>query len=110
MHLSVREFPMLSLEKCRQLLGDEAPQDDHDLERLRREMYVLAGVAVSAFCERKVVSGEDRFEAALRLVPADEREALDERASIREYDGGFDRGVAERSALSDYMRAFQSRR
>ena len=42
-------LPMLSLEQCRKVLGNGAPPADEDLERIRRDLYALAHVAVSAF-------------------------------------------------------------
>ena len=102
MHHSVREFPMLSLEKCRQILGNE--QADHDLERLRDALYGLAGVVVTGFLEQRIVIPAGQFKRALQLVPANERDALEERAAIREYDGGLERDDAERAALSEIMR------
>ena len=99
---------MLSLERCRKILGDVAPPADEDLERIRRDLYALARVAVSAFGGHRADRGE-RVEAALRLVPPHDREGLEERAAIREYDGGLDRDDAERAVLSDYVRDASSR-
>ena len=39
---------MLSLERYRKTLGEGAPPADEDLERIRRDLYALARVAVSA--------------------------------------------------------------
>ena len=47
---------------------------------------------------------------ALRLVPPHDREDLEERAAVREYDGGLDRDAAERAVLMDYVREARSRR
>jgi hypothetical protein len=101
---------MLSLERCRKTLGDSAPPADEDLERIRRDLYALAHVAVSAFGSRHAVDRPGRFRTALRLVPDHEQEAIEERAAIREYDGGFDRVDAERAVLSDYLCDVRSRK
>ena len=101
---------MLSLERCRKTLGDGAPPADEDLERIRRDLYVLARVAVSAFGTHHAVDRPERLKAALRLVPDHEQEALEERATICEYDGGLDRDDAERAVLSDYVRDTRTRR
>ena len=95
---------MLSLERCRKTLGDDAPPTDEDLERLRRDLYALARVAVSAFGSHRAGERENTLNSALRLVPADEQETLEERAAIREYDGGRVRDDAERAVLSDSVR------
>ena len=100
---------MLSLERCRKALGDGAPPADEDLERIRRDLYALARVAVSAFGGHRA-DRDERVEAALRLVPPHDREGLEERAAVREYDGGLDRDAAERAVLMDYVREARSRR
>ena len=86
------------------------PTADEDLERIRRDLYVLARVAVSAFGTHHAVDRPERLKAALRLVPDHEQEALEERATICEYDGGLDRDDAERAVLSDYVRDTRTRR
>ena len=101
---------MLSLERCRKTLGDVAPPEDEDLERIRRDLYALAHVAVSAFGSHHAVDRPERLNAALRLVPDHEKETLEERAAIREYDGGLDRDDAERAVLSDFLCDVRSRK
>ena len=101
---------MLSLERCRKTLGDDAPRSDENLERLRRELYAPAHVAVSTFSVHHSGDRQDFLEAALRLVPAHEHEVIEERAAIREYDGGLVRDDAERIVLSDYVRDSRTRR
>ena len=77
---------MLSLEKCRKILRDVAPPADEDLERIRRDLYALAHVAVSAFSRDHDVERPQRLNAGLRVVPHQEGECLEERAARREYD------------------------
>ena len=101
---------MLSLERCRKILGDVAPPADEDLEPIRRDLYALAHVAVSAFGIHHAVERPEHLKAALRLVPDHEQEAIEERAAIREYDGGIDRDDAERAVLSDYLCDVRSRK
>lgn len=93
---------MLSLERCRQLLGDERADDD--LERLRDSLYALADVVVAGFHETRPSAPTNPFRRALRLVPDEDHEALEERAAICEYDGGLGRDDAERAALSEILR------
>ena len=40
---------MLSLERCREILGDEAPADDRQLEIMREEAYRLARLLIEAY-------------------------------------------------------------
>lgn len=40
---------MLSLERFREVLGEDAPEDDGELHRLRDEIYALGHLAVDAF-------------------------------------------------------------
>lgn len=40
---------MLSLEKCREVLGDHAPEDDNELRNLRDQLYALGHQMVDAF-------------------------------------------------------------
>ncbi len=93
---------MLSLERCRQLLGDECA--DEDLERLRGGLYGLAGVVVDGFFEGRAGGPAVQFRRALQLVPAGERDALEERAAIHEYDGSLERDDAERTVLNEMLR------
>jgi hypothetical protein len=119
---------MLTLERCRQILGDDAPQSNSDLERMRDQLYGLARVVVEA-CPRQrrgnglrnAPAGARRtidsaavdkarakpaaFPDALAMLPEDERYEVEERAAIMEFDGGLDRDAAERAAFSQYWRA-----
>jgi hypothetical protein len=115
---------MLTLERCRQILGDEVPVSDSDLERWRDQLYGLARVVVEA-CPRKrrgkglphvpdaarrAIDGMARgtepagFPEAVAMLPEDERYEVEERAGIMEFDGGLDRNAAERVAMSAYWR------
>jgi len=40
---------MLSLEKCRELLGEEAPADERELEKWRDEAYCLARLLLEIY-------------------------------------------------------------
>lgn len=116
---------MLTLERCRQILGDEVPVSDADLERWRDQLYGLARVVVEA-CPRKrrgkglphvpdaarrAIDGTARgtkpagFPDAVAMLPEDERYEVEERAAILEFDGELDRGAAEQSAFSEFWRA-----
>lgn len=122
---------MLSLAKCREILGCDSPESDADLELLRDRLYGLARVAVEA-CPRQrrgngaqdapdsarraiesagtvqVPSKPAAFLEALAMLPEDDRYELEERAGILQFDGGLERGAAERAAFSEYRRMKQS--
>ena len=44
---------MLSLEACRELLGDEAPADERELEARRDHAYRLARLLIDLYREQK---------------------------------------------------------
>jgi hypothetical protein len=108
---------MLSLERCREVLGDDAPQSDAELELLRDQLYGLADVLIDGFVEQRqrrkgapqntpegVCSPVESLSDALHLVPTDDQGDVEERAAIMESDGGLDRDAAERAAFADYWR------
>jgi len=121
---------LLSLAKCRAILGTDAPESDADLARLRDQLYGLARVVVEAIrangrlmrsprapngarraCD-DVAKGQTapaNFSEALASLPEDERYAVEERAAIHEFDGGLDRSAAEQRAFSEYWRAKHGR-
>lgn len=107
---------MLSLLKCREILGNDCPQSDDELKLLLDQMYVMAGVICDAFVknvEIPVTESQNApcFQAAISLLPEEERENLEERAAINEFEGGLDRDLAERTAFSDHWRQkYQARR
>jgi hypothetical protein len=87
---------MLSLDEFRQLLGDDgAALNQDDLERLHREMYAFAEVALSIY-----EAGRRTRREAIRLLPDDEAEAVAERSAIIEFEGDVDRDRADRIALT----------
>ena len=116
---------MLSVEKCREILGCDSPESDADLELLRNQLYGVARVAVETCprqrlgngpphapdAARQAIEGAARVEApskptgfpdALAMLPADDRYDVEERTAIMEFDGGLDRDAAERAAFSFY--------
>jgi hypothetical protein len=98
---------MLSVKRCREILGADATVTDERLEHLRDEMYALAGVVVERIAQsdprpREVEqdrSGVRPLKAALRLLPGDDTEDVEERAAIIEFEAGVDRDEAERRAI-----------
>ena len=101
---------MLDLSHCRRVLGASAPEDDKTLESIRDDAYALADIITDAFFEERLLlddpSMDNRhLERALSLYPEIAREGIQERAAIQEYDGGMERGEAERSAIEMHKSA-----
>jgi hypothetical protein len=44
---------MLSLEACREILGDEAPADERELEKRREDAYRLARLLIEMYRDEK---------------------------------------------------------
>ena|SRR5687767_881249 len=99
---------MLSLERCRKILGENAPVADVDLARLRRHIYGLAHAVVSLVGTRAATREVVDFDSLLRRQSVEDQEALLERAAILEFEGGLPRDEAERAAMTDHLRAKRS--
>jgi len=91
----------LSPATCRRLLGASADDlSDAQVEQLRAQLYALAGCVVDA----AVQDSTDKCEATvLRLVPENERDAVEERAGMLQFDAGMTRSAATRAALAVYV-------
>ena len=100
---------MLSLQRCREIVGWDCLLDDDLLVRLRDQLYGLADVITGNLLAHRSGDGEacqenkewsaGEFKAALTLLPECEREDVEERAAIIEFEGGTDRDQAERRAI-----------
>ena len=95
---------MLSLDKCRRILGPDCDLSDQDIERLRDQLCDLATVAIVVHEEQRqagvVMEGN---ETKLRMIPEDDRDEVEERAAILEFDGGISKQEAERLAVQQYF-------
>ena len=103
---STREA-MLSLQKCRSLLGPDCELADSQIEQLRQELYALAHIALDAHRESTRPANED---TPLAHLPRENREEAEERAAIFEFDAGLQRGAAERKAIDGLNRRTRKRR
>ena len=115
---------MLSLRRCREILGDNCPLSDSEIEMLREQLYTLAQVVLefprghgpgadhrkwdSKIQSRKHAvtknSSQADFSAVLAKMQSEERYAIEERAAIMEFEDGQCRAVAEKSALLAWVR------
>jgi len=93
---------VLSLEELQSLAGPHAAAID---EGTRDQIYAVADSILDAFeVERRHVAtaaSKARTNPFLRLVPIQQHEDVEERAAIREFEGGQPRDEAERAALYD---------
>lgn len=96
---------MLSLQKCRSLLGTHCKLTDAELEQLRQEMYACADVAIESFCASRKPGASPTGESCLEPIPIEEREAVAERAAILEFDGNLKKPEAERQAFGEWVKA-----
>ena len=90
---------MLSVQRCRELLGPSAPSSDEEIEVLRNQLYAVATV----WLERGAPRLEPSADSVLGALPEDERADVEERAALMEFDGGASRDVAERMALTEFL-------
>jgi hypothetical protein len=52
---------MLSLETCRQILGEDAPADERQLEKARDDAYRLARLLLEIYRAEKARNSPDRL-------------------------------------------------
>jgi hypothetical protein len=85
---------MLSLERCRKVLGSDKKLSDEDLATLRDQLYCFAALALEVRDSQKksVLERSD--------VVCIDRDALEERAAIIEFEGKLSRDEAERNAIA----------
>src|SRR6186713_1343954 len=88
----------ISLSSCRRHLGPLAIDlSDAEVERLRNQLYGIAGVALNLMSPTNRATP---FASALSSLSEDQRFDVEERAAILEFDGRLTRDQAERLALT----------
>ena len=85
---------MLSLDRCRTLLGPDCRLSDAQIERLRDQIRVMAEITMNVMM---VPAATTPFCESVRLLP-DADDAV-ERAAILEFDAGMSRGRAEKMTI-----------
>jgi hypothetical protein len=94
---------MLSIAKCRQLLGpNQRDLSDQQIEALRTGLYEAASVVLALRVPCRVRT--DPEASALAAVPESDREVVEERAAVLEFDANMSRDTATRQALHAYVR------
>lgn len=101
---------MLTLQKCRSLLGADCKLTDAELEQLRHELYVVAEVAIADFCVTRKAGSSNGLKSqnvpnCLVEIPEAEREAVEERAAILEFEGLLKKPEAERQAFGEWTQS-----
>lgn len=93
--------PGLSLASCRRLLGAAgADMSDAEVTRLRDQMYDLAHSVFAVY-----PGSEARLEwSALDGLSREDREAVEERAAVLEFDAGMSRTDANRTAIASHLK------
>ena len=93
---------VLSLQRCREVLGPNCPLKDAQLERLRDELTALADISLEEGLHRRQGDAGNAFHFALTLIPREQHYEIEERAAILEVDGGLQRVEAEDAALKGW--------
>ena len=90
---------MLSLERCRTLLGADCTLTDAQIERLRDQIRVVAEVTMNVMMTPNATTP---FHEAIHQLP--DRDEVEERAAIMEFEGGMIRNRAEKTAVMNVMK------
>lgn len=91
---------MISLERCRKVLGPKNGLSDENLATLREQLYCFAELALNI---RDCQKGKDSFALEQAANSPEDLEALRERAAIIEFDGNVLRDEAERIAITLWL-------
>jgi hypothetical protein len=94
---------VLSLQRCREILGSGCPATNAELESLRDQLMAYADLALEIGGETLRAGTANTFHEKLKLVPDEQREEILERAAIMEIDGRLRRAEAEEGALQAWM-------
>jgi hypothetical protein len=93
---------VVSLRKCRDILGSNHVLTDSQIEALRDEMVALANVMYEEIGRRQENGALSAFDAIESLASPEQRIEIEERAAIREIDGRLSRARAEALALCEF--------
>jgi hypothetical protein len=85
---------VVSVRRCRELLGANCPETDLEIELLRDQLMLLANAALEAAA----------LDKGLRMNAEETRLQIAERAAIIEFDGEIERAKAEDSAFQSWAK------
>lgn len=95
---------MLSLQTCRKLLTGECEEvEDTQLTVVRDQLYELARLTLKQFENRRA-----SFNSVLGAFGQSEKEVIEERAAVLEFEGNLEREVAERIAVSQAIEEWEN--
>jgi hypothetical protein len=106
---------VFSIKRCREILGPNAPVEDQEIEQLRDQIYGLADIIAETLLSRTksqaaIELADERtrdyndYSVALRMLSEDERDDVEERAAIIEFEAEADRETAEKRAIVAVLR------
>ncbi len=95
---------MLSTKRCREIIDRNRVATDENINEIRDVFMVLADVVLDLAETQDAAMDTDQFCIILEDLPDEDREALEERIAIREFDGDMNRDEAGRCTLTDYLR------
>jgi len=90
---------MISLERCRKILGPNNRLSDESLATVREQLYCFAELSLSVWDKRKATES-DALSLRQFCDSQESLEELEERAAIIEFEGNRARDEAERLAIS----------
>ena len=88
---------MISLERCRKILGPDNPVSDENLAALREQLYSFAELALDIRDRSSALHVASAVEQI--AISHEDPDVLRERAAIIEFDGNICRDEAERMAV-----------
>ena len=91
---------VLSIQRCRTILGAGANKSDAEIEQLRDQFYTIARVWIDGGAKMM----RSPFMEFLASLPTHDRCEIEERAAVMEFAGGLSRPAAERTAIAAFMR------
>lgn len=94
---------MVSIERCRQLLGASADaMQASEIEALRASLSDLAQAVYTLYGQK--LSDTKVEKGLLDSLPRDERVEIEERAAVLEFDGNMNRDHATRLAVMRHVK------
>jgi len=95
---------MLSLQNCRKLLkGEREELEDTELTLVRDQFYELARLTVEQFANQRAA-----YNSVLESFEPTEKEVIEERAAVLEFEGNIERETAEKLAITQAIEEWEN--